>query len=106
MLTPNESEQKNMANKNGLIDEMTNGQINRVASIVEGTVEAQRRVEKLNEGLTLTRADVERSQAQMALINGQQKLLIEMVAELEQGIKSHKALLVEVVTPRNGSPRY
>jgi len=91
-----------MSVKNGL--SISAGEQNRVASIVEGTVEAQRKVEKLNEGLTLTRADVERSQAQMSLINGQQKLLIDMVAELEQGIADHKAQLKQVTAPnkRNG----
>lgn len=73
--------------------------INRVASIVEGTVAAQRNVEALTDGLTLTRADVERSTAQMAILNGQQKLLIDCIAELEQGIKAHKALLADVLKP-------
>ena len=91
-----------MSIKNGVT--ISEAEQNRVASIVEGTVEAQRKVEKLNEGLTLTRADVERSQAQMALINGQQKLLIDMVAELEAGIALHKEQLKQVVAPnkRNG----
>jgi hypothetical protein len=83
-------------NGNGALAEVD---INRVASIVEGTVAAQRNVEALTDGLTLTRADVERSQAQMAILNGQQKLLIDCIDELEQGIKAHKALLADVIKP-------